>query len=134
VPHPPHWLFALALLLAATAAGAQDGPYLFELLKKPDYLRSYRSILHGAEQREVWLTSARGTPDGPSTPSRTIVLSGKRYTLASVCKAHECDEYRLFLLFSENGKQAWGLLRRGDDQTFLGAPDAEKRQALAQQD
>ncbi len=109
-------ILAFLLIGAAPAAHAADpdGPYLFDLLKKPAYLAAWKAMLAG-EQVPAWVSQYAKTFDGPSTPSITVQVGGLAYTLGYVCKAHDCGDNQLHVLFAPAGKQAWGLLATGDE-------------------
>ncbi|HZP09520.1 Ivy family c-type lysozyme inhibitor [Methyloceanibacter sp.] len=123
-------LVLAVLLLAAPAAYAgDDGPYLFDLLKQPAYLASWKAMLKG-EQVPAWVASYAKTFDGPSSPSKTVTVGGQAYMLGWVCKAHDCGDNQLHVLFAPQGKQAWGLLVSGSNQKWLGRPDAGIQAAI----
>ncbi len=123
-------LVLAVLLLAAPAAYAgDDGPYLFDLLKQPAYLAAWKAMLKG-EQVPAWVASYTKTFDGPSSPSKTVTVGGQAYTLGWVCKAHDCGDNQLHVLFAPQGKQAWGLLVTGSNQKWLGKPDASIQAAI----
>jgi len=123
-------LVLAVLLLAAPAANAMDkDPYLFDMLKEPSYLAAWKAMLKG-EQVPSWVASYAKTFDGPSTPSKTVQLDGKAYLLGYVCKAHDCGDNQLNVLFAPAGKQAWGLLHTGSDEKWLGKPAADIQAAI----
>lgn len=120
----------LALLFcAAPAFAAEDGPYLFDLLKKPAYLAAWNGMLKG-ETVPGWVKNYSRTFDGPSSPSKTVSVGGQPHTLAWVCKAHDCGDNQLYVLFAPDAAQAWGLLKTAGPQKWLGAPDAAIQAAI----
>ncbi len=123
-------LVLAVLILAAPAAYADDdGPYLFDLLKQPAYLAAWKAMLKG-EQVPAWVANYTKTFDGPSSPSKTVTVGGQAYMLGWVCKAHDCGDNQLHVLFAPQGKQAWGLLVTGSNQKWLGKPDASIQAAI----
>jgi hypothetical protein len=124
-------ILALLLLGSAPAANAAeaDGPYLFDLLKQPTYLAAWNGMLAG-EQVPPWVAKYAKTFDGPSSPSKQVLVGAETYTLAWVCKAHDCGDNQLHVLFSPNGKRAWGLLITGQQRSWLGKPDAAIQAAI----
>ncbi len=122
-------VLAVLLLAAPAAYAADDGPYLFDLLKQPAYLASWKAMLKG-EQVPAWVASYAKTFDGPSSPSKTVTVGGQAYMLGWVCKAHDCGDNQLHVLFAPQGKQAWGLLVSGSNQKWLGRPDAGIQAAI----
>jgi len=125
-------LVTVILLLAAapTQAQAQDTPYLFDLLEQSAYLKAWNGMLKG-ETVPPWVKSYAKTFDGPATPSTEVPVGGQPYTLAWVCKAHDCGDNQLYVLFAPEGRQAWGLLiSAGDERKWLGNPDAAVQAAI----
>jgi hypothetical protein len=124
-------LVLTVLLLAAPAANALDeDPYLFDTLKEPTYLAAWKAMLKG-EQVPSWVANYAKTFDGPSTPSKTVTIGSQAYLLGYVCKAHDCGDNQLHVLFAPAGKQAWGLLvTRGSNEKWLGKPDASIQAAI----
>ena len=127
-------LLVLALVLAssasALAAGEPEGPYLFDLLKQQTYLSAWKAMLKG-ETVPPWVASYAKTFDGPSSPAKDVPVGGESYTLGWVCKAHDCGDNQLYVLFAPGGTKAWGLLITGGDQRkWLGHPDAAIQDAI----
>ena len=123
-------ILALVLLLGSAAAcGAEEGPYLFDLLKQQTYLAAWKAMLAG-ETVPAWVGKYATTFDGPSSPSKQVSVGSETYTLAWVCKAHDCGDNQLHVLFSPDGKQAWGLLITGQQRRWLGKPDAAIQTAI----
>ena len=53
------------------------------------------------------------------------------YTLAWVCKAHDCGDNQVYVLFAPGAKQAWGLMiLNGDNRSWLGRPDTAIQAAI----
>ncbi len=122
-------VLAVLILAAPAAYAADDGPYLFDLLKQPAYLAAWKAMLKG-EQVPAWVANYTKTFDGPSSPSKTVTVGGQAYMLGWVCKAHDCGDNQLHVLFAPQGKQAWGLLVTGSNQKWLGKPDASIQAAI----
>ena len=72
-----------------------------------------------------WVKSGQGT----AATVEKVVMDGKTWTVGLMCKPHDCAANQLNVVFSPDGKQAWGLLSvRAEnaetfDQQFLGMPD-----------
>jgi Inhibitor of vertebrate lysozyme (Ivy) len=122
-------LLLVVLLLGSASAFAEDKPYLFDLLGDEHYLYAWNGMLAG-ETVPAWVKSYAKTFDGPSTPSTDIKVGGEPYTLAFVCKAHDCGDNQLYVLFSPGGRRAWGLLIEGDQRRWLGRPDTAIQAAI----
>ena len=60
-------MLALFVLCSALAAQGGEGPYLFDLLKKPSYLAAWKGMLAG-ESVPGWVSHYAKTFDGPATP------------------------------------------------------------------
>jgi hypothetical protein len=122
-------LAAVLLLAAAPVRAADDGPYLFDLLKQQSYLAAWNGMLEGASV-PAWVKNYAKSFDGPSNPSKNVTVGGKAYTLGWVCKAHDCGDNQLHVLFAPGAAQAWGLLVVSGKQTWLGGPDAPIKSAI----
>ena len=126
-------LCLLVLLLGAPPALAADnqaGPYLFDLMKQPSYRAAWTSMLAG-ETVPDWVETYAKTLDGPAIPSIILQVDGKAHLLGFVCKAHECGENQLYVLFAPDGARAWGLLLMGGkERKWLGAPDESVQTAI----
>ncbi len=125
-------LLVIALLLCgapARAADAPPGPYLFDLLKQKPYLAAWNAMLAGTSV-PAWVKNYAKTFDGPSNPSKDVPIQGKVHTLGWVCKAHDCGDNQLQVLFAPGAAQAWGLLTTSGQQQWLGNPDAAIQAAI----
>ncbi len=77
-----------------------------------------------------WVEDYAKTLDGPPTPSIAVEANGQTHTLAFTCKANECSDNQLFVLFSPGGAKAWGLLITGGAHKWFGAPDKTIQAAI----
>ena len=122
-----------ALLLSTTPAFAQsdpETPYLFDLLGEDRYLQAWNGMLAGAAV-PAWVKAYAKDFNGPSSPSTEVSVGGEPYMLAWVCKAHDCGDNQLYVLFAPGGRQAWGLLiSAGDNRAWLGNPDPAIQAAI----
>ena len=118
-----------AIAMASRTAFAEA--YLYEVLAKPAYLKSWNALILGEENVDDWLARYGKTKNGPAGLGTIVKLGNTRYQINSVCKTHNCGNHQFFVLFSANGAKAWGLLLTNmKDERFFGNPDEEKRQAL----
>ncbi|MEZ5827935.1 MAG: Ivy family c-type lysozyme inhibitor [Hyphomicrobiales bacterium] len=125
-------LFSLLLILFMSPAFAADDekPYLFDLLADDAYLAAWHGMLEG-ETIPQWVEVYAEDFNGPATPSTQVPVGGEPYTLAFVCKAHDCGDNQLYVLFAPGARQAWGLLISGGDRRrWLGNPDAAVQAAI----
>jgi hypothetical protein len=125
-------LFASITSAMATSASADASePYLFDLLNKPSYQKSWNELFKGEKNVDDWLAEYAGTTDGPATPRRFVQSDGITYEVSTVCKAHDCGNNIFFGFFAPNGSKAWGLLLKNrTDERFFGNPDENTRQLL----
>jgi hypothetical protein len=131
LPFSSFILFVFSIASAFSASTAIADEYLFQLLAKPAYLKSWNMLFRSEKNVDTWLAMYGNTKDGPTTPSETLKLKDGSYQLASVCETHSCAANRFYVLFSPNGDKAWGLLLKGDeDERFFGKPDDEKKAVL----
>lgn len=123
-------LVLLALLGGgAPALAADGGPPLVELMIRPNYLTAYKKML-GTTPVAEWVIDFAKTLDGPPIPSADLFAGGTIFTLAFTCKPNECDNHQLFVLFTGDGSQAWGLLVEGGQQSWLGDPNDKIKEAI----
>lgn len=121
--------FCLPLAFASTFALAQE--YLFDILAKPAYLKSWNAMLAGEKGVDAWLARYAKTKDGPSSPGKRVAVGGAAHYVGNVCKTHDCGDNRFFVLFTADGAKAWGLLvRDGSKERFFGNPDDAQKAAL----
>lgn len=117
--------------MAVTSRLAAAETYLFDVLDKPRYKKSWDALLGEEKHLAPWLARYAKTRNGPTTPGTTITLGGARYQVHAVCKAHDCGDNMFHVLFAPGGARAWGLLLKDEkDERFFGNPDEEKKNAL----
>ena len=122
---------SLALAVLAGAALAQQGPYLFDVLKKPAYRQSWNAMLAGSGALPGWIGIFSKTYNGVASPMTAVNAGGQAYEISNVCKPHDCGGNMLHVLFAPGGTQAWGLLENaGQKPRFIGSPDAAQQKAL----
>jgi hypothetical protein len=79
---------------------------------------AYHAAL-GARVKEHWLARL----DGPAPEPRRLRVAGDEYVLHAVCKAHDCHDNNLVLLYSPARGVAYGtVFERGTTSTLIGAP------------
>jgi hypothetical protein len=125
-------LLVLILLLSGSApalAADDGGPPLVELMLRPNYLTAYKTMV-GVTQVPPWITDFAKTLDGPPTPSAVLFAGGTLFTLAFTCKPNDCADNQLYVLFTGDGSQAWGLLVEGEKQGWLGDPDEKIKETI----
>lgn len=110
-----------ALPGAAPVQSVQGPP---DLLRDARFRTAYSKAL-GPLFREPWLARM----DGPAPPLRKLVIDGVEYTLASVCKAHDCAEHNMVVLYAPQQGSVYALVQqRGRMQAFGNPPGAMARE------
>jgi Inhibitor of vertebrate lysozyme (Ivy) len=123
------FLIGTVMFMASSTAFAQA--YLYDLLAKPSYSKSWNALLLDEKNVDAWLARYAKTQDGPATPGKPVKLGGVSYQINSVCKTHDCDRNMFYVLYAPNGTQAWGLLlKEGKPERFFGKPDETQKNAL----
>lgn len=108
-----------------------EQPYLYDLLAKPAYAKSWKALFKDEKKVDAWLAAYAKTQNGPATPGKLVKLEGKDFRVNMVCKTHDCDTNQFYVLFNAEGTAAWGLLVKGKgNERFFGKPDEVKKQAL----
>src|SRR5262245_35673024 len=105
----PNLFTPATMLMLIAFTGSPSDPYLNDLLKKPDYLAAHNKMMGSSSYAPAWLKGYSKTLDGVTHPA----ISAGEYTMAEVCKPHDCGANDFYVLFAPDGKQAWGLLLTG---------------------
>lgn len=95
----------------SVAAGPTD------LLRDAAFRERYFKAL-GPLAKERWLTKL----DGPAPPLKKVKVAGGDYTLAAVCKPHDCADNNMVLLVAANGGMVSGKVFQRGRSTTIGAP------------
>jgi len=122
-------IFAVA---ASTIAAAANQIYLTDAIKNPSYLRSLTGLLKNADKLPIWSRQVLNTSGNyVGTPGAYSTVDGIRYELFYACKAHDCADNAMELMFAPQGAKVWGaIVIDGKSVAYLGAPDAAQRAAL----
>ena len=120
-------LFALAFTDPVLAAE----PYLHELLERPAYRTSWDQLLQSEERLPRWISVFSRTFNGVTVPSTVVRVRGREYRYGRVCKPHDCVGNELHVLFSPDGRRAWGFLGDNAVPRWLGHPDEAIRAAIS---
>jgi hypothetical protein len=118
----------------ATSASARPGAYLLDLIKTEPYRSAWTRML--AKQHDVpsWIKDFAVTGDGVNTQSHMVPVGYKAFTLATLCKAHDCADNMLTVIFAPDGTQAYArLVEAGKPPRLFGKPDAQVTGALSAQ-
>ena len=125
----------LAFMLACAAcsiAVAADATYLTDAIKTPSYSRALTNLLKNSRNLPSWTKQVlKPSGDYVGNPVVTSTVEGTKYELFNTCKAHDCADNQLELMFSPNGAQAWGaIIVNGKSIAYLGAPSPAQKSAL----
>ncbi len=111
----------------------KNGNYLHEQLKKPVYKNAFNVLFSGETEINPWLKEYILSQSGVESPSKTIVISEKKYDMYDVCEPHNCPENVLYVLFNYDGSKAWGYYINTDGEgtaRFFGIPNIEMQTIL----
>ncbi|MCD6681657.1 MAG: hypothetical protein LT102_13580 [Burkholderiaceae bacterium] len=103
-----------ALPGAAPAQATQSPP---DLLRDAQFRAAYSKAL-GPLSRERWLERM----DGPAPPLRKLTIGGVEYTVAAVCKPHDCAEHNMVVLYEPRQGSVYGLVQQRGGKRMLGSP------------
>jgi hypothetical protein len=87
------------------------------MLTVPKFKAAYLKAL-GARAKTPWLAKL----DGPNTQAKKVTVAGKEYLLFASCKAHECDENNLVLLWSAPRGIVYGMIHQEGKSVQIGGP------------
>jgi hypothetical protein len=116
----------------ATSASARPGAYLLDLIKTEPYRDAWTKML--AKERDVpsWIKDFIATGDGVNTPAEMVPVGVQAFTFATLCKAHDCADNMLHVVFAPDGAKAYGrLVEAGKAPRLFGKPDAQIQAALS---
>ena len=103
-----------ALPGAAVAKGPQAP---FDLLRDARFKSGFNKAF-GAFARERWVARL----EGPAPELKQLTFDGVQYTLASVCKPHDCGDNNLVLLYGREQGTVFGLVQQHGRKTTVGDP------------
>ncbi len=90
------------------------------MMKEKNFRTAYSKTM-GPRMRERWIAVL----DGPAPPNRTVTLAGQEFVQVAACKAHDCAENNLLVLWSAPKKRMYGLVRQAGVNALLGAPPTD---------
>jgi hypothetical protein len=123
---------SLASTLVAGAAFADDVAYLFDALQARPYRAAWDKLMKEVQPTPDWLTQFNRNFDGVASALTPIVVDGKPYQVAFVCKPQDCGSRKFEVMFEAGGERAYGALGGRDEApAFFGAPPPPLEAALA---
>ena len=104
---------ALTLSAATTqAAEAQSGRFLGNVLYvTPAYQASLRAIIRLEPKLPVWVRNILPQQAFVSLASQKVEVDGQSLEVFDACRPADCPRSQLRLIFTPDGKTAWGLVR-----------------------
>jgi len=117
---------------ACSIAVAADDTYLADAIRNPSYFRALTNLLKEYRDLPRWTKQVLET-SGDYVGGTAIysTVDGTKYELFHTCKAHDCSDNQLEVMFSPNGTQVWGaIMESGKSITYLGAPSPAQQSAL----
>lgn len=130
---------ALVALFCQQAVAADEGTYLFDLIKKPGFRETWNSLMRAQKGLPDWLAGfvKNGKGGGPSAPMGVVTVGGTKYQAATICEKHNCPGSYLRMLFTLNGAKAYGAIMSDDSgsgpvrlQRQIGEPSAAMVEAF----
>jgi hypothetical protein len=112
-----------------TAASADE--FLFDAIKKPESKKALLAMLHGAKDLPPWVSKIGHGGNFFAAPAVNATVGGELHVFYSACEAKDCAGSRLEIMFSSDGKRAFGMLADGDKPPrWFGTPDTDLQAAL----
>jgi hypothetical protein len=125
--------FLLIGQVALSSAAHAESPeiYIWDVLKRPNYVAAYRRMMSGETRVPEWVATTNQLARSVTTTAGTVrVVDGNREEVFSMCKAHECDSTGFVIFFSQYGDVAKSVLRVKEGLRFFGYPTPDERAAL----
>ncbi|WP_439575668.1 Ivy family c-type lysozyme inhibitor [Phreatobacter sp.] len=128
------------LLLAAIATGVATGslpaqeplPGIDVLLQRPAFKQAWDGVFRRERNIDRWVHVFGGGGEGTVLPTRAIERDGVRYLAGAVCRPQACEDNRLFVLFRDDGSQAWARWVGKDLALTYGQPTPALRALLVE--
>jgi Inhibitor of vertebrate lysozyme (Ivy) len=120
----------LAFFLVASGAGAQDKPFLFDVLLKPAYRAGWEKLMKEMQPPPDWLAQFARNFDGVAGPMKPATIEGKAYELYFVCKPHDCAAKKFEVMFDATRRAYGALVNDGAPAVFYGNPTPPMQEAL----
>jgi len=121
-----------AAVVAPPALAQADEPRLDELLRRPAFREAWDRVFRRERNVDRWVHVFAGGGEGTVLPGRAFARDGQRYVVGIVCRPHDCADNRLFVLFKEDGSQAWARLVAKDIDLTFGQPAGAIRALLVE--
>ena len=120
------------MTFVAGAALADDASFLFDALRARPYRAAWDKLMKEVQPTPDWLMQFNRNFDGVASAVTPIVVDGKPYQQAFVCKPQDCASRKFEVMFEAGGERAYGALGGRDEApAFFGAPPPSLEAALA---
>ncbi len=120
-----------AALGCASAARAEDGAFLFDVLRKPAYKASWERLMKDVQPTPDWLAQFSRNYDGVAGAVTPVAVDGKAYQFSFVCKPGDCAARKFEVMFEPDAKRAYGaLVINGAPPAFYGDPPPMLQEAM----
>jgi hypothetical protein len=133
--HRMRMVFAACLVLLAvlTPAGAQEAPPgLDVLLQRPAFREAFDQMFRRERNIDRWVHVFSGGGEGTVQPGRAFTRDGVGYIVGIVCRPQDCEHHKLYVLFREDGSQAWARWLGKDLALTYGQPTPAMRALLVE--
>jgi len=88
-------------------------------MDNPKFRQAYFKAL-GLRAKTAWLAKL----DGPAPETEDVEVASMTYSVLASCKAHDCHDYNLVVLYSPAKKVAYGKIYEAGRTTWIGSPPA----------
>jgi len=135
-------LLGTVMSLSAVSLAASIPVSTSELVQQSGYQQTWQKMVKGQKNLPVWARKGSGT----STPPEWVTWQGKKYQVGNICKPHDCANNFMYVAFSNDKKQAWGVRVEIADTPealdhpskhakyqWLGKPDSQVKAMLTKQ-
>jgi hypothetical protein len=118
--------------LAASARGAEEAVYLFDLMARQPYRYALNKLL-AKEPVPDWVKDFLTAGAGVGVPGKTVEVAGKTYRLDHLCKVHDCAGHVLAVLWAQGGQRVWAAIEDGAGEPMLfGKPSPDQAKVLSE--
>jgi hypothetical protein len=125
------WVLVMMYVVCSPAMAAEPDPYLFDVIKKPAYAQTLRSLLDQAGNLPSWTREVRKSKGNyVASPAIHAAINGTAYEVFHACEPHECPDDQLAIMFAPNGTQAWGVLLQEGAISYFGTPSDAQQAVL----
>ncbi len=105
-------LAALVLGFWVSFAMARAGAYLLDLIRTEPYRSAWTRMLAKEHDVPGWIEDFALTGQGVNTPAHLVPVGHRAFSLATLCKPHDCAANMLYVVFAPDGSQAFAKLVR----------------------